>query len=83
MAQLILESARSARKESRRLRSDMGELRLTMRSNRRIAERRLATAATVMAVTRARRAIPCASPWSGLHWLLEDDALERILLPVD
>jgi len=43
----------------------------------------MATATEVVAVARARRSIPVASPWSGLHWLLEHDSLERILLPLD
>lgn len=83
MAPLILQSARSARAESRRLRSDLAGLRLTLRSNAQVAAARMATATEVVAVARARRSIPVASPWSGLHWLLEHDSLERILLPLD
>jgi len=83
MAPLIVHAARVAREESRRTRNDSGRLRLVSRSNARLVEARIAKATATIAVTRERRSLPMASPWSGLHWLLEDDSLERILLPLD
>ncbi len=83
MAPLILDEARAARKEARRVCTDSGQLRLVARSNTRLVETRMARAAAAMAVTRQRLAIPVASPWSGLAWLREDESLERILVPLD
>jgi len=83
MAQVIVEAARSARRESARLRSEGAELKLTMRARSRTARERTAKTEATAATLCARRAVPFASPWSGLQWLFEDEALERILLPVD
>ena len=83
MAEVIVEAARSARQEARRLRSDSAGLKLVMGSRTRTVETRTATAEAAVATLKERRAIPFASPWSGLHWLLDDESLERILLPLD
>jgi hypothetical protein len=83
MAEVTFEDARAAREQSQRLRSDSAGLKLVMRSRTRAAETQAAEAGEAVAALQARRAIPLASPWSGLDWLLEDDSLEHILLPVD
>jgi len=83
MAQVIVEAARKARRESERLRSEGAELRLAVRAQSRTARERTAETEATVATLTARRAVPFASPWSGLQWLFEDEALERILLPVD
>jgi hypothetical protein len=54
-----------------------------MGSRTRTVETRTATAEAAVATLKERRAIPFASPWSGLHWLLDDESLERILLSLD
>ena len=76
-------AARAARDDASRLRSESLELKLAVRSNLARSRNRLGKAQLETERARARRAIPHASPWSGLHWLLEDESLERILLPVD
>jgi hypothetical protein len=75
--------ARAARGDAARLRTEALELKLALRGNLARSRTRLAEAHAAAETARARRAIPCASPWSGLHWLLEDESLETILLPVD
>lgn len=76
-------AARAARDDASRLRSESLELKLAVRSNLARSRNRLGKAQLETERARARRAIPHASLWSGLHWLLEDESLERILLPVD
>jgi hypothetical protein len=76
-------AARAARADAGRLRSEALELKLALRGNLASSRDRLARAQLETDRARARRAIPHASPWSGLHWLLEDESLERTLLPVD
>ncbi len=76
-------AARAARDDASRLRSESLELKLAVRSNVARSRERLGKGQLETDRARARRAIPHASPWSGLHWLLEDESLERILLPVD
>lgn len=76
-------AARAARDDASRLRSESLELKLAVRSNLARSRNRLGKAQLETERGRARRAIPHASPWSGLHWLLEDESLERVLLPVD
>jgi hypothetical protein len=83
MAALIVESARSAREESQRLRADSWELRRVMRSSARIAETRMTTACATAALTRVRLAVPMGSPWSSLAWLREDEELCRVLVSVE
>ena len=82
MASLIL-AAEAAREDARRLRSDASELRVAVRRSVRLANVRTEKAAAATEIARARREIPVASPWSGLHWRLEHESLERILLPLD
>ena len=76
-------AARAARDDASRLRSESLGLKLAVRGNLAGSRDRLEKAQLETDRARARRAIPHASPWSGLHWLLEDESLERILLPVD
>lgn len=83
MAEVIVEAARDARRQSRRLRSEGAGLKLLMRSRARTTEERSAKAEAAVAILYARRAVPFASPWSGLEWFHEDESLERTLLPVD
>jgi hypothetical protein len=54
-----------------------------MRSSARIAETRMTTACATAALTRARLAVPIASPWSSLAWLREDEELCRVLVSVE
>ena len=44
---------------------------------------RLATAREDRADAAAARAVPVTSPWSRLEWVREDDALSRVLIPLD
>jgi hypothetical protein len=83
MAALIVESARSAREESHRLRVDAHELRVAVRRSARVASARRERAAAAAGTARTRRVIPVASPWSGLAWLHEDEELNRVLVPLD
>jgi hypothetical protein len=76
-------AARAARGDAARLRNETQELKLSVRGNLARSRKRLGKAQLETDRARARRAVPCASPWSGLQWLLEDDSLERILFPVD
>jgi hypothetical protein len=76
-------AAREARGDAARLRAEAQVLKLAMRGNLLCSRQRLLKAQLETDRARARRAIPCASPWSGLSWLLEDESLERILLPID
>lgn len=82
MAQ-VNDSARAARADATRLRHESQELRFAVRGNLARSRQRLGKAQLEADRARARRAVPHASPWSGLHWLLEDESLETILLPVD
>ena len=79
----VTAAARAARGDAARLRTETMELKLAVRGNLVRSRERLGEAEQQRDRARARRAIPCASPWSGLHWLLEDESLERILFPVD
>jgi hypothetical protein len=79
----VRRTARAARDDATRLRSESLELKLAVRSNLARSRDRLGKAQLEAERARARRAIPCASPWSGLHWLLDHESLERILLPID
>lgn len=74
-------TARAARDDATRLRSESLELKLAVRGN--LARSRDALGEAQLETESGRRAIPCASPWSGLHWLVDDESLERILLPID
>jgi hypothetical protein len=76
-------AARAARGDATRLRRETQELKLVLHGNLVRSRLRLEKAQMEANKARARRATPCASPWSGLDWLLEDDSLEQILLPVD
>ncbi len=71
--------------EAERLRVDSGTLRLAVRQSLSLATARKERARTeaAAAARMMRRADAAASPWSRLHWLREDDALDRVLVPVD
>jgi hypothetical protein len=75
--------ARATRADATRLRNESQGLKFVLRGNLARSRQRLGEAQLAADTVRARRAIPHASPWSGLHWLLEDESLETILLPVD
>jgi hypothetical protein len=44
---------------------------------------RLATARKERADAATARAVPVTSPWSRLEWVREDEALSRVLIPLD
>jgi hypothetical protein len=75
--------ARATRADATRLRNESQELRFVLRRNLAGSRRRLSEAQRALDTAKVRRTIPCASPWSGLDWLLDDESLETILLPVD
>jgi hypothetical protein len=79
----VTTAAQAARNDAARLRSETQKLKLAVRGNLVRSRRRLGKAQLETDRARTRRAVPSASPWSGLHWSLEDDSLERILFPVD
>ena len=84
MAALSFDAARAAREEAERLRVDSRTLRLAVRQNLCLATARMARAETEAATAaRMRRTVPAASPWSTLRWLREEDALDRVLVPVN
>ena len=76
-------AAREARGDAARLRNEAEELKFVLRGNLARSREGLGKAQMEADRARARRAVPCASPWSGLHWLLEDESLERALVPLD
>jgi hypothetical protein len=84
VAALTIAAAHAARAEAERLRVDASALRLAARQGHVLAtarkERAEAEAATA---ARVRRAVRAASPWSGLAWLREDEALDRVLVALD
>jgi hypothetical protein len=83
VAPLILDEARAAREEAQRLRADSHELRRASRASIRTNKLRKASAAAALATARTRLAVPSASPWSGLSWLRDDEALHNVLVLVD
>ena len=82
MASLI-ESARTARQESERARLASRELRLAVRTNRRITQARTEKAVAAAAAARRQVELALPSPWSGLLWRHDDEQLERTLIPLD
>jgi hypothetical protein len=62
-----IRAARAARVEAQRQRFDD----------------RLATARKERADAATARAVRVTSPWSRLEWVREDDALNRVLVPLD
>ena len=76
-------AAHEARTDATRLRNEAQELKLAMRGNLARTRERLDRAQVQAETARARRAIPCASPWSGLEWCREDEQLGRVLVPLD
>ena len=76
-------AARAARIDASRLGSESQELRRVMRANLARSRQQLDTAQIQTNQARARRAIPSASPWSGLEWCHEDEQLGRVLVPLD
>ena len=79
----VRSAARAARADASRLRNQAQGLKFAVRGKLARSRQQLGEAQMTADTVRARRAVPCASPWSGLHWLLEDESLETILLPVD
>lgn len=80
---ISIETARLARRDSRRLRLDSNALRLATRRQRPTLHARPAGAEAVSRSARARRAAPLPSPWSELSWVTVDPSLDRILVPLD
>ena len=76
-------AARTARIDARRLRCEARGLKLTARGNLARSRERLHRAQAQADRARARRAIPYASPWSGLEWCRADEQLGRVLVPLD
>ena len=79
----VTAAALEARCDAALLRIETEELKLSVRGNLARSRQRLCKAQLETDRARARRAARCASPWSELHWLIEDESLERTLLPVD
>ena len=82
MAPVIVDSARAARRESRRLRLASLELRESAHANSRTA-RAGREKATAHARDHGRLATWAPSPWSDLAWRRDDEELRRTLVPVD
>jgi hypothetical protein len=80
---LILDSARAAREEARRVRLASVELRLAVRASNRVAHARTEKAAATAATSRQRSRMRSASPWSVLEWVRADDEVDRALVPLD
>lgn len=76
-------AAHSARIDARRLRGEARGLKMAVRANVIRTRERLDRAQMEADRARARRAVPCASPWSGLEWLRDDEQLRRVLVPLD
>jgi hypothetical protein len=83
VASLIVESARAARDEARRVRSASCELRTAVRASSRRARAGTEGAAAAAAAARTRHTLTTPSPWSGLEWSREDEQLGRVLVPLD
>jgi hypothetical protein len=68
-----------------RLRLDSRALRLALRESLCLATARKVRAETeaARAAARMRRSVSAASPWSRLLWVRADDALDRVLVPLD
>ena len=79
MAELTGGAGRSARADAQRLRAEPSDPEFTLRLGSARMERSQAAAEAA----RVRRSIPHASPWSGLQWLSDDEALHTVLVPVD
>jgi hypothetical protein len=76
-------AAQAARLDAARLRAETKGLKLAVRRNRARSRARLGEAQAAASEAQARRAIPFASPWSGLEWCREDEQLGRVLVPLD
>jgi hypothetical protein len=76
-------AARAARIDAKRLRSESNGLKLAVRGNLARSREGLGRAQVEAEKARVRRAIPFASPWSGLEWCCEDEQLNSVLVPVD
>ena len=81
----IVDDARAARERAFRLCCDARELRHAAHAEGEISrlETRKAVAPTATAPARSLRIAATPSPWSGLMWLRDDEALHTVLLPVD
>lgn len=77
------DAAEAARAHAARLRIEAQGLKVALRDNLAGSRERLDTARVQADRARARRAIPYASPWSGLEWCREDEQLHSVLVPVD
>lgn len=82
MAALIVESARSTRADARLLRSRAMELRLDARSGVELSRQRLRKAHLEAARALEHRDARLPSPWSGLLWTRDGEALDRTLVPL-
>ena len=85
MAALIIDQARAARMEARRVRTASLGLRVAIRRNNRGARAKTEQAAAAAEAAReaGRRAMRCGSPWSDLDWRRADYEIDRTLVPLD
>ena len=81
MAELI-DEARAARENSQRLRAETVGLKLSCREQAMASRERLKSAEKTTLRVRSRRLEPRPSPWSSLKWAYDDDALQRVLVPL-
>ena len=81
MAPLIQEAV-EARAQSRRLRSEMFELKLALRESAGHSLDQRRTALEELERVRERLDAPLPSPWSTLHWSYNYRPLAEVLVPV-
>ena len=75
-------TARAARVDARRIRSESSSLKLRVRGNLNRAHERLGKAELEASRVRARRVEPLPSPWSELRWTRTCESLDRTLVPL-
>ena len=83
MAALIIDQARAARMEARRVRTASLGLRVAIRRNSGARAKTEQAAAAEAAREAGRRAMRCGSPWSDLDWRRADYEIDRTLVPLD
>lgn len=81
MASLIQE-AEAARAQSRRLRGEMLELKVSLRESAGHSLEQRRTALESLDRVRVRRDSPLPSPWSTLRWSHDHSSLGDVLVPV-
>ena len=78
----LIDEAREARREARRLRTETLGLKLSCRARVTTSRQRLESAEKTALRVRSRRVEPLPSPWSTLSWAYADDALQNVLVSV-